>query len=57
VINRRKFKGPMVAVDGDVISINVDGTVHSIPFADIQKARLVPDYSDLGAGAREKSKP
>ena len=57
VNNRRKFKGPMVAVDGDVISINVDGTVHSIPFADIQKARLVPDYSDLGAGAREKSKP
>jgi ribosome maturation factor RimP len=58
VNGRRKFKGPITSVDGDLINVNVDGTVHSIPFADIQKARLVPDYSaDLGSGAREKSKP
>jgi len=57
VNGRRKFRGPIVAVVGEIVQINVDGTVYPIPFADIQKARLVPEYPELGAGAREKSKP
>ena len=45
---RRRFQGPIKAVDGDRITIEQDGTPLTIAHANIAKARLVPDYAALG---------
>ncbi|GAA0704965.1 ribosome maturation factor RimP [Dokdonella soli] len=45
---RRRFQGPIKAVEGDRITIEQDGTPVSIAHANIAKARLVPDYAALG---------
>ncbi len=45
---RRRFQGPIRAVDGDRITIEQDGVPVEIVHANIAKARLVPDYVALG---------
>lgn len=45
---RRRFQGRIVAVEGDRIVIDQDGTPVAIAHANVAKARLVPDYAALG---------
>ncbi|NKF22639.1 ribosome maturation factor RimP [Solimonas marina] len=44
VNGRRRFVGEIVAADADVLRIQTEEGVAEIPFADIDRARLVPDY-------------
>jgi ribosome maturation factor RimP len=41
---RRKFIGPLLALEGRVVVMQQDAETVRIPLADIEKARLVPDY-------------
>ena len=44
---RRRFQGPIVRVDGDKIVIAQDGVEVPIAHANIEKAKLVPDFSAI----------
>jgi len=44
---RRNFKGQVVAVEPDVIVVDVDGKTFRIPFADIDSAKLVPNWDEV----------
>ncbi|WP_144393244.1 ribosome maturation factor RimP [Pleionea sediminis] len=46
VEGRRNFRGVLQAVEGDQISLNVDGHVFTVAFDNIDKARVVPDFGD-----------
>lgn len=41
---RRRFKGVIRAVDGDELALEVDGVEIRLPFAEIDNARLVPEF-------------
>jgi ribosome maturation factor RimP len=45
---RRRFQGPIKAIDGDHVVIEQDGAAIAIAHANIGRARLVPDYAALG---------
>ena len=40
---RRRFRGTLVSSDDEKIVVEVDGTLHSLPLAMIDTARLVPE--------------
>ncbi|MEN8720886.1 MAG: ribosome maturation factor RimP [Oceanococcaceae bacterium] len=42
VEDRRNFRGRIVALDEDAVHLEVDGETFVVPFADIERARLVP---------------
>ncbi|AZU49358.1 ribosome maturation protein RimP [Aeromonas hydrophila] len=42
--NRRKFKGVIKAVQGDMITLTVDGKDEVLAFTNIQKANIVPNF-------------
>ena len=54
---RRRFQGPITAVDEDRVTIEQDGAALSIAHANIAKARLVPDYAALGLAPERAEKP
>ncbi len=41
---RRNFRGKLLACDEDVVAVEVDGQRIDLPFADIERARLVPVF-------------
>ncbi len=41
---RRRFKGYIRAIDGDELLIEVDGENIRVPFAELDSARLVPEF-------------
>lgn len=45
MLNRRKWQGKLVAVEGDFITLNVEGNVQQFAFGNIQKANLVPVFN------------
>lgn len=47
VDGRRRFQGPIIAVNGDDVVIEQDGSAVTIAGGNIHKARLVPDFGDL----------
>ena len=47
---RRRLQGAIAAVDGDEITFEVDGQPLGVSAANIDKARLVPDWVALGYG-------
>jgi ribosome maturation factor RimP len=47
---RRKFKGVILDADDTTVRLEVDGDEVSLDFANVAKARLVPDYEALMAG-------
>lgn len=40
----RKFRGVLMGMDGEAVVLEVDGQRVALPLADIERARLVPDY-------------
>ncbi|NZA27413.1 ribosome maturation factor RimP [Luteimonas sp. SJ-92] len=53
---RRRLQGRILAVEGDTVAFEVDGRPMEVAFANIDKARLVPDWAALGlAPARDAS--
>ena len=46
VNGRRRFNGPIVAVEGNDVVIEQDGVAVKIAHPNIYKARLVPDFGD-----------
>lgn len=47
VNNRRNFRGIVIATDDRSIVLDVDQQQYTIPFTSIDKAKLVPDYTQL----------
>lgn len=41
VAGRRNFKGKIASVEGDIISLSVDGTDFNLNFSDVEKANIV----------------
>lgn len=53
---RRRLQGAILRVDGDTVVFDVDGAEFAAAAANIEKARLVPDWAALGlAPAQDKS--
>jgi ribosome maturation factor RimP len=53
---RRRLQGTIAAVEGNTITIEVDGLPFAVAFDNIDKAKLVPDWAALGyAPAKDKS--
>lgn len=44
VNNRRKYKGIIKQVDGEMITLTVDGRDEILAFANIQQANLIPNF-------------
>ncbi|CAG9000720.1 MAG: Ribosome maturation factor RimP [Candidatus Celerinatantimonas neptuna] len=44
VMNRRKWKGQLVAVEGDMITLDVDGEQQRIALSNVQKAHVIPQF-------------
>ena len=42
--NRRKWKGIIDSVEGEIICVNVDGTLERFALSNIQKANIVPKF-------------
>ena len=51
---RRRVQGRIEAVDGEQITIDVDGNPVLADFGNVAKARLVPDFSEILPGASNK---
>jgi ribosome maturation factor RimP len=45
---RRRFQGPILAVEGEDVLLEQDGTPVRIAHANIHKAKLVPQYDEPG---------
>ncbi|MDP2562849.1 ribosome maturation factor RimP [Psychrobium sp. 1_MG-2023] len=41
---RRKFKGEIVSVDGNMVTLKVDGQEYTIALANVKKANIVPQF-------------
>lgn len=44
VLSRRKWKGDLVHVEGDTITLNVDGEEQSFIFSNIQKGNIIAKF-------------
>ena len=44
VNNRRKYKGVIIKVEGEMLTLRVDGNDERVAFANIQQANLVPNF-------------
>jgi len=42
--NRRRWKGVIASVEGEIICVNVDGTEERFALSNIQKANIVPKF-------------
>ncbi|ATF10288.1 hypothetical protein BTN50_1868 [Candidatus Enterovibrio altilux] len=42
--NRRKWTGLIISVDGETVTINVDGNEEAFALSNIAKANLVPSF-------------
>lgn len=48
VEGRRRMKGTLIAVDGQKITLDIDGKAFAFEHADVDSARVVPDWMALG---------
>lgn len=44
MFDRRKWQGKLVSVEGDLITLNIDGQDQAFAFGNIQKANIVPTF-------------
>ncbi len=51
---RRKFRGRIVAVEGENIQLNVDNIEVALNFGNIAKAKLVPDFGGILASRNQE---
>jgi len=51
VDGRRNFKGQLVAVEGDDVTIEVDGIDYNLPVGDIEEAHLIANISKSKTGS------
>jgi ribosome maturation factor RimP len=51
---RRRFKGPIRAVEGQTVVLDQDGSEVRIAHANIHKAKLVPDFGETGKPGKVK---
>ena len=51
---RRKFSGPILGADEDSVRMEQDGSEVALNFANIIKAKLIPDYEKILAGHKTK---
>ncbi len=51
---RRRVQGRIDAVEGEQITLDVDGNPILVDFGNVAKARLVPDFSEILPGATNK---
>lgn len=51
---RRRLRGKLVTVDGERITLDVDGTPLVFAHADVESARIVPDWVALGYAPKPK---
>lgn len=49
IAGRRRFQGPILAVEGEEVVLEQDGTPVRITHANIHKAKLVPQYDEPAA--------
>ncbi len=59
ISDRRNWRGTITAVDGDVVTITVDGAEHRIPLPAIERAHLVwtaPEKGQKKGGSRRKKR-
>src|SRR5690606_14543212 len=56
VNGRRRVSGRLTEVTGDALILDLDGAAFVVPFADIERSRLVPDWAQ-GAGASPDPDP
>jgi ribosome maturation factor RimP len=54
---RRRMQGVIVGVDGDNITLRTETAEVSLQHANIEKARLVPDWAALGLAPEKKKAP
>lgn len=56
---RRRFEGLLAAVrDGDIVlRVDEDGAEYLLPFEQIQRTRIVPEFADDGNDASAPAKP
>lgn len=54
VDGRRKFRGTILSVEGDTVTIEQDGAEVTLESSNIVKARLVPDYDAILAESRKQ---
>lgn len=54
VNGRRRFQGQIVRVEGDTVVLSQDGQEVAISHSNIEKAKLVPDYSDIDPAPKPK---
>ena len=52
---RRRLQGVITGVAGDDIALRMDATELMVQFANIEKARLVPDWAALGLAPEKKA--
>lgn len=53
---RGKGVGVIAGVEGDVVTLDIDGTGWQIPLADIARAQLKPDFDKIFAAAKASEK-
>ena len=51
---RRKFSGPILGADENSVRMEQDGSEVTLEFANISKAKLIPDYEKILAGHKTK---
>lgn len=47
---RRRLQGRIVAVEGDSVRFDIDGTPFEVAHSNIEKARIAPDWAAMGYG-------
>jgi ribosome maturation factor RimP len=53
---RRKFRGPLQEVAGDVLRVEVDGQVAELPWDRVKKAKLVHRFEEPAKPGKKKKK-
>jgi ribosome maturation factor RimP len=52
--DRRNFRGILGGVENDKVKITCDGTPFELPIADIEHAKLVPDWDAVMKGSKQQ---
>ena len=56
VDGRKGFTGTIGAVEGDVVTVVVDGAPYAIEVANVERAKLKPDFAKIMAAAKKAEK-